>query len=127
MNASDTIAIVVGSFENEFQAQQAVKALQRAGFRDDQMSFASKQRTVPAEILDMLLGLGLSKSEADHHGSALNSGRTLVIVDAESRYRAAQLILERNGSRVPWEQEVIPEDAGPLLVGMPLRISPERN
>ena len=80
------------------------------------------------EVLAVLVGLGLSHPEAGFYQDACDAGGTLVVVEAEDRYRAAQLILERNGSCDPYSDgEGGPEDAGPLLVGMPLPLNPDRN
>jgi hypothetical protein len=48
-------------------------------------------------------------------------------VMVSNRYRAAQLVLKRNGLYDPYSDERHPEDAGPLLIGMPLALNPGRN
>jgi hypothetical protein len=127
MNA-DTVTLAVGAFKSARQAQNAVTDLCRAGFRNDQIAVVSQEEDgLTGEVLAVLVGLGLSHQEAGFYQNSCDAGRTLVVVEAEDRYRAAQLILERNGSCDPCSDERLPEDAGPLLVGMPLPWNPDRN
>jgi hypothetical protein len=125
----DTVTLAVGTFKRSRQAEDAVNDLRRAGFRDDQIAVVSQEEdSLTGEVLAVLVGLGLSHPEAGFYQVACDAGRTLVVVEAEDRYRAAQLILERNGSFDPYsDREGGPEDAGPLLVGMPLHLNPDRN
>jgi len=67
-----------------------------------------KTESLTDEIFAVLTGLGFSNTEARYYQKASDAGQTLVVVEAENRYRAAQLILERNGS-----QHGTTEDEGP--------------
>jgi len=51
-----------------------------------------------AGIAGSLVGLGLSKEEADYYESEFQSGRILVTVSADGRDAEARSILERNGA-----------------------------
>ncbi|HEV3235743.1 MAG TPA: hypothetical protein VGZ25_02065, partial [Gemmataceae bacterium] len=125
---ADTIVLAVGSFGDSKKAQQAVEDLHRAGFREDQIAvICKKTESLTDEIKAVLTGLGFSRQEAGYYQEASNAGRTLVVVEAENRYRAAQLILERNGSCNPYFEEGQLEDQGPHLVGYPFTWSSERN
>jgi hypothetical protein len=119
MNATDTVTLVVGAFYSDLETDQVLNELGRAGFRDDQIAVIGKKKSLKEEVLAILVGLGLSRHEATHYQHAHESGRTLVVVEAEGRYRAAQLILDRNGYITPYAEANLP-DAGPVLVGMPL-------
>jgi hypothetical protein len=123
-----TVTLAVGTFKRSRQAKDAVSALRRGGFRDDQIAVVSKEQDSPTgEVLAVLVGLGLSHPEAGFYQDTCDAGRTIVVVEAEDRYRAAQLILERNGSSDPSSDEWYVEDAEPLLVGMPLPFNLDRN
>lgn len=119
MNATDTVTLAVGTFYSDLETDQVLNELSRAGFRDDQIAVIGKKKSLKEGVLAILVGLGLSRHEATHYQHAHESGRTLVVVEAEGRYRAAQLILERNG-RITSYAEVNFPDAGPVLVGMRL-------
>jgi hypothetical protein len=104
-----------------------VEDLGRAGFREGQVAvICKKTESLTDEILAVLTGLGFSHTEAGYYQKASDAGQTLVVVEAENRYRAAQLILERNGSSNPYFEER-PEDEGPRLVGYPFTCDSERN
>jgi hypothetical protein len=113
----DTVILAVGTFKRSRQAKDAVSDLRRAGFRDDQIAVVSPEEySLTSEVWAVLVGLGMSHPEAAFYQDTCDAGRTLVVVEAEDRYRAAQLILERNGSFDPYSHERHLEDAGPLLV-----------
>jgi hypothetical protein len=125
---TDTITLAVGSFADRARAQQAVDGLRRAGFREDQVAvICKKTQSLTDEIFAILSGIGLSHAEAGYYQKASDAGQTLVVVEAQGRYRAAQLILERNGSRNPYSDEGHPQDEGPRLVGYPFSWDSERN
>jgi len=125
---TDTITLAVGSFTDSNRAQRAVEDLRRAGFREDQVAVIGKKTdSLTDEVLAVLTGLGFSNMEARYYQKASDAGQTLVIVEAQNRYRAAQLILERNGSRNAYIDEGSAEDEGPRLVGYPFSWDSERN
>ncbi len=51
-----------------------------------------------AGIAGALIGLGIPKEEAEYYENELKEGRTIVTVDAGSRYNEAMGILERHGA-----------------------------
>jgi hypothetical protein len=125
---TDTITLAVGCFADSTRAQKAVEDLHRGGFREDQVAvICKKTESLTDEILAVLTGLGFSNAEAGYYQKASDAGHTLVVVEAQNRYRAAQLILERNGSSNPYFEEDLAEDEGPRLVGYPLTWDSERN
>jgi hypothetical protein len=127
MNANP-VTLIASAFQTSDRARAAVEELGRAGFRDDQIAVISrKEQGLAGEILAVLIGLGLSHPEATYYQEASACGQTLVIVEAEGRYRAAQRILERNGSINSYSAAKHPQDAGPLLVGWPYSSVPSDN
>jgi hypothetical protein len=125
---ADTITLAIGSFDSSKKVQLAVEDLRRAGFREGQIAVIREQsESLTDENLAVLTGLGFSHQEAVCYQKATNAGRTLVVVEANNRYRVAQLILERNGSSNPFFEEGQLKDQGPNLVGYPFTWNSERN
>ena len=125
---TDTMNFVVGSFPDGYQARSATEDLRRSGFREDQIAVIAEQEDrLTDEVLAVLEGMGLSHSQAAYCQEASANGQTLLVVDAGGRYRAANLVLERNGSQLAYLGESHLEDAGPHLVGWPFTFDAERN
>ena len=89
-------SIVVGVFQNETQAQQAMADLQNAGFTDDQIRYSVHKGG--SGILDSLTGLGLSQDDATYYNNEFMAGRTVVTVNSGDRQQEAYDILRRNGA-----------------------------
>ena len=106
-----TTTFAVGSFTDSTRAKEAMNGLFRAGFRQDQIALVSRKSGTFPDVIQ----------------EASDAGETLVVVEAENRCRAAELILERNGSTNPYFDECHLEDEGPRLVGYPFSWEAERN
>ena len=159
VQAQTNRSTVVGVFENQQQAQQAVAELHRAGFEEDQIGVAARGEgeaagrtnddgknyagegalagaatgagigalwglgilagalpaigpaiaggtlavllssaaagAAAAGLAGALIGMGISKEEAEYYEGELKSGRTVVTVKANGRYEEASAILQR--------------------------------
>jgi hypothetical protein len=120
---ADTVTVVVGACEDRWQAQDAVDELRRAGFREDQIALAARdQDDAPDGVLETLMDLRLSREEAEFYRDEFLAGRTLVVVEAEGRERAAQKVLERHRSHATNMRSAqgfcFLDDEGPRLVGI---------
>jgi RNA polymerase sigma factor (sigma-70 family) len=118
---TDTMNFVVGSFPDGYQARSATEDLLRSGFREDHFAViaAEQEGRLTDEVLAVLEGMGLSHSQTAYCQEASAAGQTLVVVKALARSRAAQLVLQRNGSPRAYFAKPYLEDAGPHLVGWP--------
>jgi hypothetical protein len=130
---TDLMNVMVAAFQDGYQARSAIEDLRRSGFREDQIAVIAEQDgRLTNEVMAILVGMGLSHSQAAFCQEASAAGQTLVVVDAGDRRRAAQLVLERNGSRLgnlgeSYLDEFYLDDEGPHLVGWPFNSDSERN
>jgi hypothetical protein len=109
-------SVAVGLFEREPQARQAVHALRGLGVDDRQVGVLVPGRDVstpaaPAadvngllavaasagDVSNVLLSMGVPEGEARFYAQEVQSGRTLVVVDANSNYHGARTLLLRHG------------------------------
>jgi uncharacterized protein (TIGR02271 family) len=88
--------VEVGVFADAATAEQAISALQRAGFEDNQIKF-SVQRGAEG-VLDGLVGMGLPYSQAGFYNREFLAGRTIVVVRSADRQREAHDILRLSGA-----------------------------
>jgi hypothetical protein len=108
---------VVGLFDERGLADNAVNALEQAGFTSDQLyysgpgenpqttfwqgirSFIAREDTSTKHELDReLKELGFSDDEIDHYRREFEPGRTIVAVRAAGREEEALAILRENGA-----------------------------
>jgi uncharacterized protein (TIGR02271 family) len=89
--------IIAAIFQNEDQAQQAMQALQQAGFSNDQIRYSVHRGG--AGITDSLMGLGLSEQDADFYNNQFESGKTIVTVNTNDRQQEAYNILTQYGGQ----------------------------
>jgi uncharacterized protein (TIGR02271 family) len=89
--------IIAAIFQNEDQAQQAMQALQQAGFSNDQIRYSVHRGG--AGITDSLMGLGLSQQDADFYNNQFESGKTIVTVNTNDRQQEAYNILTQYGGQ----------------------------
>ena len=87
---------VTGVFADEQQAQQAMKDLQGAGFRENQIRYSVHKGG--AGILESLKGMGFGQDEAEYYNHEFLNGRTIVTVKDDARQQEAADILQRNGA-----------------------------
>ena len=86
---------VVGLFQSEMEAQQAMNDLQQSGFSNDQIRYSVHRGGTG--IRDQLMGLGLTGQEASYYNQEFEAGRTVVFVNAPGQQQEAFDILRRNG------------------------------
>ena len=84
---------VTGIFDNEQDAQQAMDALQKAGYSNKQILYSPHKKG--ASILDSLLDMGFGQEDATYYNSEFQQGRTIVTVNDEARQQEARTILQR--------------------------------
>jgi len=88
-------AFVVGVFQDEAQAQQAMNDLMGAGFSKDQIRYSVRKGG--SGITNSLENLGLPEDEATFYNGEFESGRTVVVVNTRDRQQEASQILSRDG------------------------------
>jgi len=86
---------VVGLFQSEMEAQQAMNDLQQSGFSNDQIRYSVHRGGTG--IRDQLMGLGLTEQEASYYNQEFEAGRTVVFVNGPDQQQEAFDILRRNG------------------------------
>ncbi len=87
-------SVVVGVFQEDAQAEQAVHDLQLAGFRDDQIRFSV--RGDATNIFEGLSQMGVSPAEATYYNQEFANGHTVVVVLTNDRQQEATSILQQN-------------------------------
>ena len=91
--------LVVGVFQREVDARQAVTALYHAGFIKDQLGLAFLGRkAVPHNLAGELVRLGLPADQADYYNSEFQAGRFILSVRPHEREREAVRILREMGA-----------------------------
>jgi uncharacterized protein (TIGR02271 family) len=88
-------SFVVGVFQDEAQAQQAMNDLMSAGFSKDQIRYSVRKGG--SGITNSLENLGLPEDEATFYNGEFESGRTVVVVNTSDRQQEASQILSRDG------------------------------
>jgi len=105
---------VVGVFRDRSMADQAVNALQDAGFAGDQIQYVSSSSSGSfleglkslftgtndsgGNLTDDLTGMGLSDAEAEYYSNEYNNGHTILVVRAAERGTEAMNILRQYGA-----------------------------
>lgn len=87
-------SVVVGVFQEDTQAEQAVHDLQLAGFHDDQIRFSV--RGDATNIFAGLSQMGVSQAEANYYNQEFAAGYTVVVVLTNDRQQEASSILQQN-------------------------------
>jgi hypothetical protein len=120
--------LMVAAFQDGYQARSAIEDLCRSGFRENQIAvIADQDGRLTDEVLAVLVGMGMSHSQAAFCQDATSDGQTLVVLEPGGRRGAAQRVLERNGLRPTSLGENGLEDAAPHFVGWPFSSDAERN
>jgi hypothetical protein len=107
--AVNQTSTVVGVFRDRTQADQAMDALNNAGFERSQIHFAGPgtkgnfledikslfvgQSTSGSDITNNLTSMGLSNDEAQYYSNEYNNGNTVVTVQAPGREQEALNVL----------------------------------
>ncbi|GCE19225.1 hypothetical protein [Dictyobacter kobayashii] len=91
--------LVIGIFQDEVQAKNAVDALRNAGFRYDQVGVAihSSNNATPDLQAD-LVNLGVSEEQASFYDEAYKAGKIVVSIRHDGREDEVQDILTNNGA-----------------------------
>ncbi|MHB8599748.1 MAG: YsnF/AvaK domain-containing protein [Ktedonobacteraceae bacterium] len=89
-------SVVIGVFQEDAQAKQAVYDLQLAGFRDDQIRFSV--RGDATNIFAGLTQMGVSLAEANYYNQEFADGHTVVVVLTNDRQQEATNILQQNNA-----------------------------
>lgn len=107
-----TQRIVVAAFDDRAQAEQAVNALEKAGFGDDQIRYAGHGASgggILASLKNLFTGeetgsvyndlasMGASQDDASYFQQEYEAGRSIVTVLAGKRMQEATALLERYG------------------------------
>ncbi|GHO86509.1 hypothetical protein [Dictyobacter formicarum] len=91
--------IVIGIFQDEVQAKNAVDTLRNAGFRYDQVGVAINASTNATSNLQTdLVNLGVSEEQAHYYDEAYKSGKIVVSIRPDGRDSEVQDILTSNGA-----------------------------
>jgi uncharacterized protein (TIGR02271 family) len=109
-------SMVVGIFEDQAKAEQAIHELHQAGCLDDQISYSGHgasasdilanlksfftgQETTSGTITDDLVAMGMPEEEALYYQREYEAGRSIVAVMTDGRsLQEAMNILTRNGA-----------------------------
>ncbi len=91
--------LVVGVFQDERQAKNAIDQLRAAGFGYDQVGVAMREGgAVTKNLLDDLTKLGVPQDRASYYDNEFRSGRTVVSVRPDGRDQEVMSILRNNGA-----------------------------
>ena len=91
--------IIVGIFQDEVKAKNAVDTLRDAGFRYDQVGVAiqSSQNATP-NLQSDLENLGVPQEQASYYDDEYKAGHIVVSVRPDGRDSEAKTILDQNGA-----------------------------
>jgi hypothetical protein len=112
--ATNLRSTIVGVFTDRAMAEQAVQALEDAGFDHEQIWYSSPAGasnffedikslftgtdTVSGNLVNELTGMGLSDEEARYYANEYRSGRSVVAVKAPGSEQEAMAVLQRYGA-----------------------------
>jgi uncharacterized protein (TIGR02271 family) len=89
---------IIGAFQTEREAKNAIDALRNVGFAHDQIGFALREGgTVTHPLLVDLMNLGVPQDQANYYDSEFKAGHPIVSVRADGRDQDVMDILRRNG------------------------------
>jgi len=92
-------SIVVGVFQSEAAAKNAVNVLKNAGFSHDQIGVALREGGIVTKtLLQDLLRLGVPQDEASYYDREYEAGRAIVSVRPDGREQEARAILRNSGA-----------------------------
>lgn len=100
-------SIVVGIFQDEIQAKNAVDTLRNAGFQYDQVGVAIQgSQNATANLRTDLENLGVPQDRADYYDKEYQSGHIVISVRPDGRESEVQDILKQVGAYdFPAEQD----------------------
>lgn len=84
------IPILIGVYEDEEQARDALEKLKRAGFSDQQIGMVMRKGALmPRPIFEDLVQLGIPEADAAIYEREYRAGRIIVMVRHEGRLQEA--------------------------------------
>lgn len=91
--------LVIGIFENEVQARNAVDMLRNAQFAHDQIGVAMRDGgVVPQNYVGDLMNLGVPQEQASYYNEEYKAGHIVVSVRPDGREDEVKNILSNNGA-----------------------------
>lgn len=108
--------MIVGIFQNDADAEQAVTQLEQAGFDRDQIEFAHHEASsgggvlsglkslftgkdaTESDVYNDLTGMGMPEQDARNYQSEYEAGRSIVAVTGNSPLNEARTIFASNGA-----------------------------
>lgn len=88
-------SFVIAVFQDNNQAQQAIRDLLDAGFSRDQIRYSARQGG--GGIADDLTNMGLPQQEASYYNNEFEQGHTVVTVNTQDQQQQAHDLLMRDG------------------------------
>jgi uncharacterized protein (TIGR02271 family) len=92
-----TSNIIVGVFAQKEQAEQALRALEQAGFTKEQLGLAAPTEQ-PVDLLNAFRNLQVPLEQANYYAQECKQGRTIVSVRPDGREQEARAILQHYGA-----------------------------
>ncbi len=108
-------SMIVGIFQNNADAEQAVTQLEHAGFDSNQIEFAqhgastgggvlsglkslfTRKDQTDSDVYNDLIGMGIPEQDALNYQREYEAGRSIVVVTGNSRLDEARTIFASNG------------------------------
>ena len=93
--------ILVGVFQNENSAKNALDTLKQAGFQKDQLGLALDEGGVVTNNLrDDLVRLGIPQDRAEYYESEFRSGHPVLSVRADGREQEVNSVFQQYGAQI---------------------------
>lgn len=90
---------IIGAFQTEREAKNAIDALKNAGFAQDQIGIALREGgAVTHSLLSDFMNLGISQDEASYYDDEFKAGHPVVSVRADGRDQEVLNILHSYGA-----------------------------
>lgn len=92
---------IIGAFQTEREAKNAIDALKNAGFAQDQIGFALREGgAVTRSLLNDFMNLGIPQDEASYYDDEFKAGHPVVSVRADGRDQEVMDILRSYGAYI---------------------------
>jgi uncharacterized protein (TIGR02271 family) len=90
---------IIGAFQTEREAKNAIDALKNAGFAHDQIGIALREGgTVTRSLLNDFMNLGIPQNEASYYDDEFKAGHPVVSVRADGRDQEVMDLLRGYGA-----------------------------
>lgn len=90
--------LVVGVFQNETEARDALLDLYNAGFKQDQLGFARPAHAADINLQEEMTRFGVSTPQAAYYENQYRDGHPVVSVRSDGREQIATRILGSHGA-----------------------------